>query len=226
MSRTIGYLISPTVSANNGTGPTLIIWWTAGVSGIDAPAIAAMRGLHTPQAMTTTSASISPPSVRTRLIRPPSTSMPVTSVIGAIVRAPIAWARSRMIVPARRESTTPIPGVEKPPRMMSSLMYGTRALTSAGVTSSASIPHERDDAIRRLSSSTRSVVRATSMPPLWVKTPISLYWSTLSTVRLVISREWSVRKMKLEAWPVEPPGLGKGPFSIWTISRQPSRARW
>ena len=35
-----------------------IIWWTAGVSGIDAPAIFAIRGLQTPQAMTTTSASI------------------------------------------------------------------------------------------------------------------------------------------------------------------------
>ena len=46
MSRTIGNLISPTVPANCGTGPTLIIWWTAGVSGIDAPAIRAMRGLQ------------------------------------------------------------------------------------------------------------------------------------------------------------------------------------
>ena len=44
------------------------------------------------------------------------------------------------------------------------------------------MPHERDDAMRRLSSSIRSGVRATSMPPLWVKTPNSLYWSTLSTV--------------------------------------------
>ena len=48
MSRTIGYVISPTVSASIGTGPTLIIWWTAGVSGIAAPAIAAIRGLQTP----------------------------------------------------------------------------------------------------------------------------------------------------------------------------------
>ena len=60
MSRTIGNSISPTVSANCGTGPTLIIWWTAGVSGIDAPAIRAIRGLQTPQAMTTVSASMSP----------------------------------------------------------------------------------------------------------------------------------------------------------------------
>ena len=72
------------------------------------------------------------------------------------------------------------------------------------------MPHERDDAIRRLSSSIRSGVRATSIPPLWVKTPISLYWSTLSAVSAVISREWSVRKMKFEAWPVEPPGFGSG----------------
>ena len=41
-------------------GPTLIIWWTAGVSGIAAPAIAAMRGLQTPAAITTMSASKSP----------------------------------------------------------------------------------------------------------------------------------------------------------------------
>ena len=72
-------------------------------------------------------------------------------------------------------------------------------MTWAGVTSSASMPHERDDAIRRLSSSIRSGVRATSIPPLCVKTPSSLYWLTLSSVRFVISREWSVRKMKFEA---------------------------
>ena len=34
-------------------GPTLIIWCTAGVSGIVAPAIRAIRGLQTPQAMKT-----------------------------------------------------------------------------------------------------------------------------------------------------------------------------
>ena len=46
-------------------------------------------------------------------------------------------------------------------------MNGTSSLTSAGVSSSAaSIPHELDEAIRRLSSSIRSGVRATSMPPL------------------------------------------------------------
>ena len=38
------------------------------------------------------------------------------------------------------------------------------------------MPHEFADAIRRLSSSIRSGVRATSIPPLRVKTPISLYW--------------------------------------------------
>src|SRR5437016_5442775 len=37
MSRMMGYLISPTVSAKSGTGPTLIIWCTAGLSGIEAP---------------------------------------------------------------------------------------------------------------------------------------------------------------------------------------------
>src|SRR3954452_6501706 len=32
--------------------------------------------------------------------------------------------------------------------------------------------------------------------------------------------------MKFEACPVEPPGLGSAPLSIWTMSRQPRRARW
>ena len=84
-----------------------IIWCTAGVSGIDAPAIRASRGLQTPQAITTYSASTSPRSVRTRVTRPPSTSMPSTSVFAETVSAPAFWASSRMSVPARSESTTP-----------------------------------------------------------------------------------------------------------------------
>src|SRR3712207_8251100 len=32
--------------------------------------------------------------------------------------------------------------------------------------------------------------------------------------------------MKFDAWPVEPPGLGRAPLSSCTMSRQPSRARW
>src|SRR5512146_885776 len=30
--------------------------------------------------------------------------------------------------------------------------------------------------------------------------------------------------MKFDAWPVEPPGFGNGPFSTWTRSVQPSSA--
>ena len=52
-SRTIGKKISPGVSSKSGIGPTLIIWWTAGVSGIVAPAMLAMRGLQIPQATNT-----------------------------------------------------------------------------------------------------------------------------------------------------------------------------
>ncbi len=88
------------------------------------------------------------------------------------------------------------------------------------------MPHAFALDMRRRSSSIRSSVRATSMPPDSVKTPISLYWRTLSSVRSVISREWSTGKMKFDACPVEPPGLGSGPLSSWTMSRQPSRARW
>ena len=111
MSRTIGKSIMLVVPSKRGTGPTSIIWCTAGVSGIEAPAIRARRGLQTPHAITTYSASTSPRSVRTRLIRPPSTSSPSTSVFAETVSAPSSWARSRMIVPARSESTTPTDGV-------------------------------------------------------------------------------------------------------------------
>ena len=106
-------------------------------------------------------------------------------------------------------------------------MYGTSSLTSAGVTSETpSMPQDFADAIRRRSSSMRSSVRATSMPPHTVITPSSVYWRTLSAVSAVISREWSTGKMKFDAWPVEPPGFGSGPLSSSTRSVQPSRARW
>ena len=88
-----------------------IIWWTAGVSGIDAPAIRAIRGLQTPQATTTVSVSMSPWFVRTRRTRPNSTSTPVTSTLPATVSAPRSWAFWRMSVPAWRLSTIPTPGV-------------------------------------------------------------------------------------------------------------------
>ena len=53
-------------------------------------------------------------------------------------------------------------------------MYGTSSLISAGVTSeTGSMPHDFADAMRRRSSSIRSSVRATSMPPHSVKTSIS-----------------------------------------------------
>ena len=79
---------------------------------------------------------------------------------------------------------------------------------------------------RRRSSVIRSGVRATSMPPLSVKTPSSWYCSVLSLVSSIIIFEYSIGKMKLDAWPVEPPGLGIGPLSTSTRSVQPSRARW
>ena len=76
---------------------------------------------------------------------------------------------------------------------------GTFSCTNSGETSSASMPQALAEDIRRRSSSIRSSVRATSKPPHSVNTPSSLYCSTESSVRSVISREWSVRKMKLEA---------------------------
>ena len=72
------------------------------------------------------------------------------------------------------------------------------------------MPHALADVIRRLNSSIRSAVRATSMPPHVEFMSIATYWRWLSSVSSAISLLWSVGKMKLEAWPVEPPGLGNG----------------
>ena len=58
---------------------------------------------------------------------------------------------------------------------MSWLMNGISSFTCDGVSSSAGSPHDVAEARRRFSSSTRSGVRATSIPPLSVKTPSSLY---------------------------------------------------
>jgi len=63
------------------------------------------------------------------------------------------------------------------------------------------------------------------MPPDSVKTPSCLYCSVDSLVSSIIILLYSIGKMKFDACPVEPPGLGIGPLSIRTRSRQPSLAR-
>ncbi len=66
-------------------------------------------------------------------------------------------------------------------------MKGTISLISAGVTSLASMPQAFAEVIRRLNSSIRSGVRATSIPPHVVFNPCSSYCFWLSTVRNAIS---------------------------------------
>src|SRR5438270_9486232 len=106
-------------------------------------------------------------------------------------------------------------------------MKGTFSTTCSGVRSShPSSPQESDDEMRRFSSSIRSLVRATSTPPLHVDRPSSSYCRALSFVSVVISFEWSTGKMKFDAWPVEPPGFGSAPCSISTRSVQSSWERW
>ncbi len=150
-------------------------------------------------------------------------SMPSTSVPASTVSAPAACACSRIRVPARSESTTPTVGKCPPPRITVSSRYGTSLRTSAGVSSAAGMPHALAAEQRRRSSAMRSAVRATSIPPLWVNTPSSWYCSVLSRVSSIIIFEYSIGKMKLEACPVEPPGLGIGPLSTSTRSRHPSQ---
>ena len=105
---------------------------------------------------------MSPRSVRTPRTAPSTTSIPVTSVLGATVRAPASMAASRISVPARSESTTPTDGVQNAPTMSSISRNGTRSRTCSGVTSSASMPQARALDILRRSSSIRASVRASS----------------------------------------------------------------
>src|SRR2546430_12853042 len=119
-----------------------------------------------------------------------------------------------MHVPTRSETTTATVGQQKPPSRFSSFTKGTSSLSPAGVTSrQPSIPHDFAEAIRRRSSSIRTSVRATSMPPHSCSVPASRYWRMDSSVSCVISFEWSTGKMKFDACPVEPPGFGNGPRS-------------
>ena len=93
-----------------------------------------------------------------------------------------------MIVPARTESTTDTLGVWKPPRITSPFTKGALATTSAGDSSSASMPQARAEVMRRRSSSMRASVRATSIPPQVVLTPRAAYCRWLSRVSIAISR--------------------------------------
>ena len=106
--------------------------------------------------------SMSPLSVRTRTTRPFSTSMALTSTLATVVRAPSWTARSRMIVPARSESTTPTVGDQKPPMITLGSRKGTFSCTWAGVCSSAGMSQQIAEVIRRVSSCIRSALRATS----------------------------------------------------------------
>ena len=130
-----------------------------------------------------------------------------------------------MRVPARNESTTETLGEYQPPTITDSSRKGTSSLASAGLTSQLSMPQALAEVMRRLSSWSLSSVRATSIPPEVTLTCISSYCSWLSRVRWAISLLWSTGKMKFEAWPVDPPGLGRGPLSTCTMSRQPRAAR-
>ncbi len=66
-------------------------WWAIGTMGTVTPASAATSVVYMPQAATTVSAVISPWSVTTRRMRPPSTTRSVTRVLASTV-TPLAFA--------------------------------------------------------------------------------------------------------------------------------------
>ncbi len=56
-------------------------WCDIGITGMRTPAIRPISAAYMPPALTTTSAAMSPRSVRTPRTRPSATSMPVTRVL-------------------------------------------------------------------------------------------------------------------------------------------------
>ena len=155
--------------------------------------------LQTPHAMKTTSASM-PAVVRTRRMRPFSTSSPVTSAF-TVERPPCSCAYSRISVPARSGSTTETPGVYQPPRITSGFTNGTRSTTPSGVSSSVpGSPHEVAEETRRFSSSSRSC--AGDLDAAADRQHAELLVLTRAVLRqAVISFEWSTGKMKLRRGP-------------------------
>ena len=90
----------------------LAIWAAAALpmgalSWIVAPAIAAMRGLHTPHAIATCSVTMRPLSVTTAVTVPSVTSMSSTSVLAKTCNAPLAIARYHIRGPNRHVSERP-----------------------------------------------------------------------------------------------------------------------
>ena len=123
-------------SRTAGTGPTLIIWWTAGVSGMTRPGHAGDPrapcaagdddGVGGDVALVgADAADVAVHDVDAGDLGPGDDRQRAERI-----------AFSRMSVPARSESTTPTLGVEKPPRMTDGSRYGTSAAISSGVSSS------------------------------------------------------------------------------------------
>ena len=227
MSRTIGNEISPGRSASCGIGPTEIIWCTAGVSGIDAPAI--RRQLRAPHAagdddrlgLDVAAGGAHPPDPALLDVHADHLDGRHHGERAERQRATPASACPRAASRPRRPTGTrtrrgscPCPGTGRARRRGRESPARPGCPTPAPTTSAAAAPP-----------SAPRCGRPRSRPDS-VKTPSSLYWRIESRVRSVSSREWSTGKMKFDACPVEPPGLGSAPLSIWTMSRQPRRARW
>ena len=106
-------------------------------------------------------------------------------------------------------------------------MYGTSSPTSAGVTSdSASMPQAFADDMRR-AQLLHALLGPCDLDAARLGEDVHLLvLADALDVSAVISFEWSTGKMKFDACPVEPPGLGSGPLSTRTTSVQPCSARW
>ena len=176
MSRTIGYSIIPLASANRGTGPMSIIWWTIGVSGIEAPGhpreprAPGAAADHDALGLDVAARRAHPPHAAAARRRCPSTS--VLAADGQPRLAPRARASACRPAASRRRRR---PGVWKPPRISLSSMKGTSSLDLGGREQRDRLdpPRLRPTTIRRVSSCMRSSVRAISIPPLSMKTPSS-----------------------------------------------------
>ena len=139
--------------------------WAIGTIGTRTPASRPISAANMPPALTTTSASMSPHSVSTPRTRPVATSIPVTRV-WVKIRQPPSRARRR---PARRSAATDRGSRRSAGRHAPSTpsvdISGKSSCASSAEISSSGSPNVCAHAAWRRSSSIRSGVHASRIPP-------------------------------------------------------------
>src|SRR5918996_254913 len=219
-SRSVGSGFAGSRSRN---GCVTKYWCEIGSTGMRTPASRPTSAENMPAAITTTSQSMSPRSVRTRRTRPPELSIPTTRV-EVKMRAPPCRARSASSNVSCEGSRYPSVGRSAAPSTPSVDISGNSSCASEAEISSSGSPNVLAQPAWRRSSSIRSSLDASLMPPHSTQPGIVRYSSTEYIIILVSETE-------PRSWPTSPAEWKVEPEVSWfrstsTTSSHPSCARW